>query len=88
MLDTRYKYDKIKNMAGMLDVIDKESCASFLMDDATRTIAIIYTIHSMKDVLIVWKGLDWESFLLRLLNVRAMFKVIICIVSVSPSRAY
>jgi hypothetical protein len=77
-----------KNMAGMLDVIDKESCASFLMDDATRTIAIIYTTHSMKDVLIIWKGPNWESFLLRLLNAKAMFKVIVCIVSMSPSRAY
>jgi hypothetical protein len=49
------------------------------MDDGTRTIVIIYTTHSTKDVSIVWKGLDWESFLLRLLNVIAMFKVVACI---------
>jgi hypothetical protein len=76
LLDIHYKYDKVENMAGLLDVIDKESCASFLMDNATRTIVVIYTTHSMKDVPIVWKGLDWESFLLVHLNVRAMFKII------------
>jgi hypothetical protein len=64
LLNTHYKYDKVENMAGLLDVVDKESCVSFLMDDATRIIIIIYTIHITKDVPIVWKGLDWESFLL------------------------
>jgi hypothetical protein len=88
LLDTRYKYDRVKNMAGLLDVIDKESCALFLMDNATRTIAIICTTHYMKDVLIVWKGLNWESFLLGLLNAKAMFKVIVCIMFVNPSKAY
>jgi hypothetical protein len=63
-------------MASLLDVINEESCASFLMDDATRTIVIICTIHSTKDISIVWKGPDWESFLLGLLNVRAMFKIV------------
>jgi hypothetical protein len=33
----------------------------------------------MKDLPIVWKGLDWESFLIGLLNMMAMFKVIACI---------
>jgi hypothetical protein len=79
---------RIKNIASLLDVIDKESCTSFLMDDATRTITIICTTHNTKDVSIVWKGLNWESFLLRLLNMRVMFKVIVCIVSASPSKAY
>jgi hypothetical protein len=79
LLDIHYKYDKVENMAGLLDVIDKESCASFFMDDGTRTIVVICTTHSMKDVPIVWKCLDWESFLLVHLNVRAMFKIITCI---------
>jgi hypothetical protein len=63
-LDTHYKYDKVKNKAGLLDVIGKESCVSFLMDNSTRIIIIVYTTHKMKNILIVWKGLDWESFLL------------------------
>jgi hypothetical protein len=79
LLDIHCKFEIVENMAGLLDVINKESCASFLMDNATRTIVIIYTTHSMKDILIVRKGLDWEFFLLRLLNVRAMFKVVACI---------
>jgi len=77
LLDIHYKYDRVENMVGLLDVIDKESCASFLMDNATRTITIVCIIHSMKDVPTIWKGPDWESFLLRLFNVRAMFKVIV-----------
>jgi hypothetical protein len=66
-------------MACLLDVINKESCTSFLMDIATRTIIVICTTHSTKNILIVWKGSNWESFLLGLLNVRAMFKVVVCI---------
>jgi ABC-type uncharacterized transport system ATPase subunit len=58
LLDTHYKYEKVENMAGLLDIIDKESCALFLMDNATRTITVVCTTHNMKDVLIVWKGLD------------------------------
>ncbi len=79
LLDIHYKYDKVENMASLLDVIDKESCVAFFMDDTTRTIVVIYTTHSMKDAPIVWKGLDWESFFLVHLNVRAMFKIIACI---------
>jgi hypothetical protein len=45
MLDTHYKYDRVENMVGLLDVIDKESCASFFMDNVTRTIVIVYTIQ-------------------------------------------
>jgi hypothetical protein len=43
-------------MVGLLDVIDKESCTSFLMDDATRTIAVVCIIHNTKDVPTIWKG--------------------------------
>ncbi len=50
LLDSHYKYDRINNMLGLLDVINKESLALFLQDDATRTIAINYTTHSMKNV--------------------------------------
>jgi hypothetical protein len=79
MLDTHYKYDRVENMAGLLDVINKESCASFFMDDTLRTIAVVCTTHNTKDLSIVWKGPDWESFLLGLINVKAMFKVVACI---------
>jgi hypothetical protein len=79
LLDTHYKYEKVENMVGLLDVIDKESCTSFFMDDTTRTIAIICMTHSTKDVSTIWKGLDLKSFLLRLLNASAMFKVVVCI---------
>jgi hypothetical protein len=50
LLDIHYKYDKIENIVGLLDVIDKESCASFFMDDATMTIIVICTTHNTKDV--------------------------------------
>jgi hypothetical protein len=53
---THYKYDIVENMARLLDVIDKESCASFLIDNITKTITIICTTHSTKDISIVWKG--------------------------------
>jgi hypothetical protein len=62
-----------------VDVINKESCASFFMDDATKIIVIICTTHNTKDVPTIWKGLNWESFLLGLLNMRAMFKIVVCI---------
>jgi hypothetical protein len=52
-LDTYYKFDIVQNMAGLLDVIDKESYALFLMDDTTRNIVVACTIHSMKNVPIV-----------------------------------
>jgi hypothetical protein len=79
LLDIHYKYDKVENMAGLLDVINKESCGSFLMDNIIRTIIVVYTTHSTKYVPVVWKGPDRESFLLGLLNTKAMFKVIVCI---------
>jgi hypothetical protein len=58
MLDIHYKYDKVENMVGLLDVINKESRTLFLMDDTTRTIAVIYTTHSTKNIWIIWKGPD------------------------------
>ncbi len=78
-MDIHYKYDRIENIVGLLDVIDKKSCASFVMDNATMTIVVICTTHNMKDVSTNWKGFGWESFLLGLLNARAMFKVVVCI---------
>jgi hypothetical protein len=79
LLDVHYKYDRVKTMAGLLDVINKESSALFSMDDATRTIAVVCTTHSTKDVLTVWIGPNWESFFLGFLNMKAMFKVVACI---------
>jgi hypothetical protein len=76
LLDIHYKYDRVENMVGLLDVINKESCTSFLMDDTTMNIVVVCTTHNTKDVPTIWKGLGWESFLLGLLNARAMFKVV------------
>ncbi len=76
LLNNHCKYDKVDNMSGLLDVINKESLASFLQDDVTRTITIVCTTHSMKDVPIVWKGLDWESFLIGLFNAKASFMAV------------
>ncbi len=75
-MDIHYKYDRVEKMVGLLDVIDKESYALSFMDNTTRTIVVVYIAHNVKDVPIVWKGLDRESFLLGLLNTKAMFKVV------------
>jgi hypothetical protein len=45
MLNSHYKFDIIDNMAGLLDVINKEWLTLFLHDDATRTITIVYVQH-------------------------------------------
>jgi hypothetical protein len=50
LLDSHYKYDIINNMSGLFDVMDKESSTSFLQDDVSWTINVVYTTHSMKDV--------------------------------------
>jgi len=41
LLDTHYRFDKVENMVGLLDVIVIESLASFLLDDVIRTIIVI-----------------------------------------------
>jgi hypothetical protein len=46
LLDTHYKFDKVENMVGLLDVIVMESLASFLLDDVIRTIIVICTTVS------------------------------------------
>jgi hypothetical protein len=40
LLDTHYKYDRVENMVGLLDVINNKSCTLFLMDNSTKTIII------------------------------------------------
>jgi hypothetical protein len=46
LLDTHYRFDKVENMVGLLDVIVIESLASFLLDDVIRTIIVICTTVS------------------------------------------
>jgi hypothetical protein len=65
-------------MSCLLDVMDKESSASFLQNNVTWTIDV-YTTHSMKDVPIIWKGPNWESFLIGIFNAKANFIVVACI---------
>jgi len=79
LLDSHYKYDRVNNMSRLLDVMDKESSTSFLQNDVTWTINVIYTTHSLKDVPIIWKGPNWESFLIRIFNAKANFIVVACI---------
>jgi hypothetical protein len=45
----------------------------------TWTIVVVCTTHSMKDVPIVWKGLDYESFIIGLLNTKGNFMIVACI---------
>ncbi len=62
LLDTHYKYDRVKNIVGLLDVIDNKSCTLFLMDNSTKTITIIYTTHNMKDVPTIKRALIGSLF--------------------------
>jgi hypothetical protein len=48
MLDTHYKYDKVENMVDLLDVIDKESYASFLMDDIIGLLSSFVQLTTQK----------------------------------------
>ncbi len=75
MLDSHHKYNKVDNMSPLLDVINKESSTLFLHDDATQTTIVVCITHST----IIWKGLNWESFFIGLLNAKASFMVVACI---------
>jgi hypothetical protein len=79
LLDSHYKYDKVNNMSRLLDVMDKESSTSILQNNVTCSIDVIYTTHRMKDVPIIWKGPNWESFLIGIFNAKANFIVVACI---------
>jgi hypothetical protein len=58
LLNTHYMYDKVNDMAELLDVIDKMDSTSFLQDNNISTFTIVSTTHKIKEVPIVWKGLD------------------------------
>jgi hypothetical protein len=58
LLDTHYMYDMVNDMAELLDVIGKTKLTSFWQDDVTNTFVIISTMHTIKEVPIVWKGSD------------------------------
>jgi hypothetical protein len=55
-LDNHYMYDKVNDMAELLDVLDKMDWTSFLQDDDTSTFNVVSTIHIIKKVLVMWKG--------------------------------
>jgi len=57
LLDSHYKFERIDNMVSLLDVINKEHMASFLHDNATRTIVVCAT-HIIKDNPRMWTSLD------------------------------
>ncbi len=60
-----------------LDVIDTIELVSFLQDNVAITFVVVSTMHIMKEVPIVWKDLDWESFLNILLNAKVTPKVVV-----------
>jgi len=66
-------------MAKPLVVIDKTDSTSFLQNDDTSTFIIVSMTHIIKEVHVVWKGLEWESFLNILLNVKVIPKVVVCL---------
>ncbi len=40
--------------------------------------SLSFTQHNTKDVPTIWKGLDWDSFLIGLLDAKANFTVVAC----------
>jgi hypothetical protein len=50
-----------------------------LQDNATSTIALICTTHITKDIPSIWKWFERDPFVIGLLNVRARFKLVVCI---------
>jgi hypothetical protein len=58
LFNTHHMYDMVE----LFDVIDKTEFTSFLQDDVTNTSIVVPTTHTIKEVLIVWKGLKWSSF--------------------------
>lgn len=66
-------------MVGLKEVINMPMLASFLQDQAPHSFAMVYTIHTLKKTLVVWKGLNWESFIIGLLEAKGTFKVVVCV---------
>jgi hypothetical protein len=58
LLDTHYMYDRINDMEELLDVIDKTDSISFLQDDGTNIFITVSIMHTIKKVLVLWKGLN------------------------------
>ncbi len=84
LLDSHYKFEKVDNMVGFLNVINREHMASFLHDDATRTITVVCTTHRVKDNPRMWIGLEWESFLPAMKHAKAT----ICICNLDSFRNF
>jgi hypothetical protein len=64
-------------MVGLKEVIDTPKLASFLQDYAPHAITVVYTTHTLKDILATWKGPNWECFITGLLEAKATFKVVV-----------
>jgi hypothetical protein len=52
--NTHHMYDMVK----LFHVIDKMEFTPFLQDDTTNIFVVIPTTHTIKEVPIVWKGLN------------------------------
>ncbi len=72
-------FDKVNDMVELLVVINKKELIFFLQDNAMITFDVVSTTHTIKDVPIVWKGPNWESFLNMLLNAKVTSKVMVCL---------
>ncbi len=79
LLDMHYMFDKVNDMVELLVVINKKELIFFLQDNAMITFDVVSTTHTIKDVPIVWKGPNWESFLNMLLNAKVTSKVMVCL---------
>jgi hypothetical protein len=78
-LNAHYMYDMVNDIVEILEVINKMESISFLQDDITSTFIVVSTTHTTKEFLIVWKCLDWESFLNTLLTAKVIPRVVVCL---------
>lgn len=50
-----------------------------LQDQASHSIVMVCTIHTLKKIFVVWKGPNWEFFIIGLLDAKVTFKVVVCV---------
>jgi hypothetical protein len=58
LFNTHHMYDMVNDMVELFDVIDKTESTLVLQDDVTNTSVVVPTTHTIKEVPIVWKGLN------------------------------
>ncbi len=78
-MHTHYRFNHVGNMAELKEVINMPMLASFLQDQAAHSVAMVCTIHTLKKTYVVWKGLNWEYFIIGLLEAKATFIMVVCV---------